>query len=109
MKRIELVFRQRLVSPSELDRDIEKPARREATVEMPQPRSDHAGDRDFDVGAGLIEDEESEARRLGEVHASRHLLARIEIAEVRAEVWSDGRGAARRQIGMVLQPKWRGV
>src|SRR5262245_66217044 len=96
MKRIELVFRQRLVSPSELDRDIEKPARREATVEMPQSRNDHSGDRDFDVGSRLIEDEEIEARTLGEVHASRHLLARIEIAELRAKVWSDGRGATRR-------------
>src|SRR5262249_26662720 len=67
MKRIELVFRQRLVSPSELDGDIEKTARREATVEMPQSRNDHSGDRDFDVGARLIEDEEIEARTLGEV------------------------------------------
>src|SRR5271165_553948 len=33
---IELVFLQRLVKPSELDRNVVKPARREAAIEMPQ-------------------------------------------------------------------------
>ena len=91
MKRIELAFRQRLVSPSELDRDIVKPARCEAAIEMPQSRDDHSGDRDLDVGARLIEDEEIEARALGQVHAGGHLLARVEIAELRAK---SGRTAA---------------
>src|SRR5262249_39528310 len=109
MKRIELAFRQRSVSPSELDRDIVKPPRCEAAIEMPQSRDDHSGDRDLDVEARLIEDEEIEARALGQVHAGGHLLARVEIAELRAKVRSDGRSAARDQIGMVLQPKWRGV
>src|SRR5262249_10736755 len=109
MKRIELVFRQGSVSPSELDRDIVKPTRCEAAIEMPQSRDDHSSDRDLDIGARLIEDEEIETRALGHVHAGDHLLARVEIAEFRGKVWSDGRSAARRQIGMVLQPKWRGV
>ena len=61
MKRIELVFRQRPVSQSELYRNIVKPARREAAIEMPQSRNDHPDDRDLDVGTRLIEDEEVEA------------------------------------------------
>src|SRR6516162_2306197 len=107
VKRIELAFRQRSVLPSELDRHVVKSARCEAAIEIPQSRNDHSGDRDPDVGARLIEDEEVEARALGEVHARGHLLARVETAELRAKVRSDGRSTARRQIGMVLQPKWR--
>ena len=61
MKRVELAFRQRPVAQSELYRNIVKPARREAAIEMPQPRNDHSDDRDFDVGPRLIEDEEIEA------------------------------------------------
>src|SRR5262249_62173140 len=86
MKRIELAFRQRLVSPSELDRDIVKPARCEAAIEMPQSRDDHSGDRDLDVGARLIEDEEIEARALGQGHAGGHLRARVEIAQTRGKI-----------------------
>src|SRR5713101_2318978 len=108
VKRIELVLRQRPFSPSELDRDIVKPARREAAIEMPQSRNDHPDDRDLDIGARLIEDEEIEALAPGEVDAGGHLLARVETAELRAEVRPDDRSAARRQIGMVLQPKRRG-
>ena len=63
MKRVELVFRQRPVPQSELDRDIIKPARREAAIEMPQSRNDHPDDRDLDVGARLVENEEIEALR----------------------------------------------
>src|SRR5262249_58925941 len=96
MKWIELVFRQRSVSPPELDRHIVKPARCEAAIEMPQSRNDHSGDRDPDVGARLIEDEEIEARALGEIHAGPHLLARVENAELRAEVRSDQGSYARR-------------
>jgi len=61
---IELVFRQRPVSQSELYRNIVKPARPEAAIEMPHSRNDHSDDRDVDVGARLIEDEEIEASRL---------------------------------------------
>src|SRR5262245_59736681 len=109
MQRIELAFRQRPVSPSELDRDFVKPARCEAAIEMPQSRNDHSGDWDLDGGARRIEDEEIEARALGQFHAGGHLFARVEIAELRSKVRSDGRSAARHQIGMVLQPKWRNV
>ena len=81
MKRIELVFRKRPISQSKLYRDIVKPTRCEAAIEMPQSRHDHPDNRDLDVGAGLIEDEEIEALSLGEAHASHHLLAPIETAE----------------------------
>ena len=84
MNRIELAFRRRPVAPSELDRNIIKPARREAAIEMPHPRNDHARDRDADVGARLIENEEVEACSPDSLHAGRHLLARVETAERRS-------------------------
>src|SRR5208282_5978551 len=103
MNRIELVFRQRLVAPAELDRNIVKPARREAAIEMPQSRNDHSDHRDLDIGARLIEDKEIEARSLGEPHATHHLLARVVMVERRAGPRLDRRTVAWRQIGMVLQ------
>src|SRR5215471_20213604 len=107
VKRVELVFRKRAVSPSELDRDLVKPAGREAAVEMPQTRNGHSDDRDLDIGARLIEDEEIETRALGDVDAGGHLLGRVKTAEFGAGVRSDGRRGARRQVRMILQPKWR--
>src|SRR5713226_2847453 len=101
--RIELVFRQRPVSQSELDRNIVKPAGREAPIEVPQSRNDHSDDRDLDVGARLIEDEKVETLTLGKIHAGGHLLARIEAAELRAEARFDRWIVVWRQIGMVPQ------
>ena len=101
------MFRQRPVAQSELDRDIVKPAGPELAIEMPQPRNDHAHDRRLDVGTRLIEDEEIEARALGETHAGLHLLARVELAEIRVGIGPDDRSAGRRQIGMVAQPEYR--
>ena len=69
MNRIELVFQHRPVAQSELYRNIVKPARCEAAIEMPQSRNDHSDDRDLDVGTRLIEDEEIEAARLASSHA----------------------------------------
>ena len=63
MRRIELVFRQRPVAQSELDGNVVKSAGREAAIEMPQSRNDHADDRHLDVRARLIENEEIEALR----------------------------------------------
>ena len=83
VNRIELVFRERPVTPSEFHWHIVKPARREATVEMPQPRNDHSHDRRPDVGTRLVEDEKIEAGALGESDAGRHLLARVEMAKFR--------------------------
>ena len=109
MNRIELVFLQRPVSQSEFDRHIVKPATREAAIEMPQSRNDHPDDRRLDVGTGLIEDEEIEARSLRDGHAGRRLLARIEMAKLRAELRLDHRISAWRQIGMVLEAQRSGA
>ena len=59
--RVEFVFLERPFEPSELYRNIVKPAGRETAIEMPQSRNDHSDDRHLDVGARLIEDEEIEA------------------------------------------------
>ena len=64
VNRIELVFLDRPVTPSELHRHIVKPAGREAAIEMPQSGNDHSDDRNLDVRPRLIEDEEIEARLL---------------------------------------------
>src|SRR5215204_5049738 len=101
-KQIELAFRQRPVQPSKRDRDIVEAPRCEATIEMPHPWNDHPGDRNVDVGTGLIEDEKIEACSLGGLHAGRHLFARIETAEFRAGLVLGRRLAVRSQIGMVL-------
>src|SRR5215813_11721967 len=100
MKRIELVFRQRFVAQSELDRNIVKPAGREPAIEMSQSGNDHSDDRNADVGPRLIEDEEIESLALGEIDAGSHLLARIQTPERRIEIRADDRSAARRQIDM---------
>src|SRR5215475_4458402 len=96
VKRVELVFRKRVVSPSKLDRDVIKSTGREAAIEMPQTRNGHPDDRDLNIGARLVEHEEIEARALGHVDAGSHLLARVETAEFGAGVRSDGRRVARR-------------
>src|SRR5712672_4348125 len=105
--RIERAFRQRPIAQAELDRNVVKPARREAAIEMPQPRYDHADDRDLDVGARLVEDEEIEALALGETHAGGHLLARLETVESRVGGRWDQSLAARHQEWMVRQPQRR--
>src|SRR5262245_50500256 len=74
---------------------------------MPQSRNDDAHDRNSDVGARLIEDEEVEALALSEVHAGGHLLTCVETAELRAEARSDARIAAGRQERMISQAQWR--
>ena len=74
---------------------------------MAQSWNNHSDDRNLDVGAGLIEDEEIEPLSFREMHAGARLLARVETPELRTKVRSDASSAARRQIGMVLQPKWR--
>src|ERR1700746_2375010 len=103
MKWIELVFRQRSISQSELYRDIVEPAGREAAIEMPQPRNDHSDDWDVDIGPRLIEDEEVKALSFGKTHASSRLFACVETAERRTEGWLDRWLVAWGQEGMVLQ------
>ena len=105
--RIEIAFQGRLVQPAELDWDIVKSSGREPAVEVPQPRNNHANDRNVDVGAGVIENEEIEARTFGHVDAGEHLLARIEMAELRTKVRLPRQIVVRRQIGIVFQPQRR--
>ena len=76
-ERRQLAFRQRPIQQSKFYRNIVKPARCEAAVEMPQPRHDHPDDRDLDVGPRLIEDQEIEARAPGDVDAGVDLRARV--------------------------------
>ena len=77
---------------------------------MPQPRYNHSGDRDFDVGPRLIEDEEIEALSLRDIHAGAHLIARVvERAEPRVKAWFHRRRAARGQEGVVLQTQRSGA
>src|SRR3974377_1743902 len=102
MKGIDFVFRQRSVAQSELYRNIIEPARREAAIEMPHSRNDYPHNRNVDVRARLIEDEEVEALPLGKTHASSHLLARVETADLRAEARLDRWIVAWSQKGMIL-------
>ena len=66
-------------------------------------------DRHLNVRTSLIEDEEVQAGLLGEAHAGAHLLARVEIAELRAEVRRDQWLSAWRQIGIIIQAQWSGA
>src|SRR6185295_11703293 len=109
VNRIELVFRQRPVSPSELYRNIVKSARREAAIEMSHSRDDHSDDRNLNVGTRVVENEEIESRPLGKLHASSHLLARVQMSELRIETRWDSRIFAWRQIRIVLQAQWSGA
>src|SRR5262245_66506932 len=84
MKWIELAFQQPSVAQSELYRNIVKPARCEAAIEMPHSRNDHPHDRNINVGARLLEDEKAEALLPGQTHAGGDLLARADPPDLRA-------------------------
>src|SRR5665647_17404 len=104
-KRSEFVFLQRPVQQPEFDRNIVKPARSEAAIEMSQAGNDDPDDRHLDVGPALIEHEKIEARSPGDVDAGIYLLARrVEKTRLPAGAWLHR--AARRQEGIVLQAQW---
>ena len=86
MNRIELVFLEWPVTPSELHRNIVEATRREAAIEMPQSGNDHSGDRGADVGTGLIEDQKIEAFSLGKAYAGDHLFARVNMIALRSKM-----------------------
>ena len=79
---VEFAFLQRLIAQSKPHRNIVKPTKPEAAIEMPQSRNNHSHDRRLDVGTRLIEDEEIEARLLCEGDAGRHLFACVEMAKL---------------------------
>ena len=58
MEGIELGLPQPPLAPPEIDRHVVESARCETTIEMPQSRNDHPDDRNLDVWARLVEDEE---------------------------------------------------
>src|SRR5579864_4556197 len=103
MNGIEFVLRRWPVSQSKLYRNIIKPARSEAAIEMPQSRNDHAHHRDADVRTRLVEHKEIKALRSGDVHTGAHLLAHVETAELRVGTQPDRRLLTRRQIGIVFE------
>src|SRR5882724_11538142 len=87
----ELAFRHRLISQPEFDRNIVKPARPQAAIEMTKAGNDHSDDGDLDIGPRLIEDEEVEACTPGDVDAGIHLLAGgFQWTEFRTGVRLDG-------------------
>src|ERR1700693_2753706 len=103
-ERRKFAFRQRPIQPSELYRNIVKPARSEAAIEIPQCRNDHSDDLDRNGGPRLIEDEEIEAGSPGDVDAGVYLRTRIvDRAEFRAEARGGRRIANGRQEGIVLK------
>ena len=72
------------VAQSELHWNVVEPARREAAIEMSQPRNDHPDDGNFDVSPRLVEDEEIETRAPGNLDTGERLRAGIvERAEFR--------------------------
>jgi hypothetical protein len=52
---------------------------------MPHSWNNNPDDRDLDVGTSLIENEEIEIQLLGALYASDHLLAAVEMVEVRVK------------------------
>src|SRR5258708_8491835 len=76
MQRIEFLFGQRTIAPPELDRDIVKPARREAAVKKPPDWHDNADHRHLVIGTSLVAEHEIQPRAPRNMHARAHLLDR---------------------------------
>ncbi len=76
------MFRERVVSPAELDGNIVEPARSKSPIEMAQPRNDHANHRHADIRARLIEDKKIEAVLPAKVHAGECLFTGGQAAEI---------------------------
>src|ERR1700692_4883867 len=106
-KRREFALQPRPIEQSEFYRHIVKAGGCEAAIEMPQSRNDDPDDGHFDVGPGLIEDEEIETRAISDIDAGDDLIARVvERAELQVGTRLDRRIATRHQKGMVLQTQW---
>ena len=65
MNWIELGLRQWPLSKSELYRNVVKPARREAAIEMPQSRNDNPDNGNAYIGTRLIENQEIQTLSVG--------------------------------------------
>ena len=86
MKWIELGFRQRPLSQSELDRDIVEPARRETAILVAQPGGDNPDHWNTNIRPRLVKDEKIESMALGERHTGMHLLAPAKARELGRDV-----------------------
>src|SRR5258708_38049324 len=78
MQRIEFLFGQRTMAPPELDRDIVKPARREAAVKIPQAWNDNPDHRHLDTGTRLIDAQQIPPHAPGHMNSPTHLLAHLD-------------------------------
>src|SRR5262245_22964099 len=76
-ERSEIAFQSRAIQQSKLQRNIVKPARREAAIEMPQARNEHPDHGDLDVGPRLVQYQEIISRAGGDLDAGIDLVARI--------------------------------
>jgi hypothetical protein len=82
MKWIELGFRQRPLSQSELDRDVVESAGRETAILVPQPGDDNPNHWNTNIRPRLIKDEKIESMALGERHAGMYLFAPTQAREI---------------------------
>ena len=69
-------------------------------MDMPQSRNDHPDHGNVDVGPGLVENEEIEAKTLGKLDAAKHLIAPIEARKFLRSRAPGGRFAVRQYVGM---------
>lgn len=103
MKWIELGFRQRPLSQSELDRDIVESARRETAMLVAQPGGDNPDHWNTNIRPRLVKDEKIESMALGERHAGMHLLAPTQARETRGPGEPGDGSTMPAQIGMIAQ------
>src|SRR5262249_25874033 len=89
MNWIELGLRQWPFSKSELYRNIVKPARCEAAIEMPQSRDDNPDHGNAYIGTRLVENQKSQTLSVWLTDPSAQLLRNVETAEFRTELQLD--------------------
>src|SRR6185369_2111341 len=101
-ERSELALQPRTIQQSKLQRNIVKPARREAAIEMPQAWDEHANNGDLYVGPRLVEHEEIVPCPGGDLDTGIHLIARV-VVDLKAGSRRNDRIVARDQERMIFQ------
>src|SRR4029077_6055339 len=76
-ERSEFALQPRPIQQSKLQRNIVKPARCEAAIEMPQAWNEHSSGGDLNVGPCLVEHEEIVTCLGGDLDTGIHLVARV--------------------------------
>ena len=89
-------------SNPKLQRNIVKPARREAAIEMPQARNEHANDGDLNVGPRLVEHEEIVTCPGSDLDTGIDLIARV-VVNLEAGRRRNDRIVARNQERIIFQ------